>query len=85
MEQIELINKLKAVEKSESVFSRVMHAKTVQEILDIDVKPEELLSFVEAAEELAQIEEDAILFGEILYQRMKDATPVKRRKHAFFM
>jgi len=85
MEQIELINKLKAVEKTESVFSQVMHAKTVKELLEIEAEPEELLSFVEAAEEMAVLEEDAFLFGEILYQRLKRACPVKSRKHALFM
>ena len=85
MNKENLMEKLKTVECSESYFTKIMQAKTVQEILDIPIGPEEMLSYFEAVEELGRIEEESIFYGKVIHQRLKDACPVKSRRHAFFM
>ena len=53
----------------ENVFSKIMHAKTVQEILDIPAEPEEMLSYFDAVEQFGSIEEESIFYGKIVIQK----------------
>lgn len=85
MELENFMKRLEEAERTESIFSKIMHAKTVQELLDIPAEPEELLSYFQAAEELGRREEESIHFKKIVYQRLEEACPVNKRRHAFFM
>ena len=84
MELDEIFEKLHVVQCSETVFSKIMYAKTVQELIDIDVGPEELLSYFRAAEELAKMEEEHVIYAKRIIRKMKDACPARRRR-AFFI
>ena len=66
--------------ESGNVFSKIMHAKTVQEILDIPVEPEEMLSYFDAVEQFGSIEEESIFYGKIVIQKLKDVSSEKKRR-----
>lgn len=85
MELSNFMKRMEESERTESIFSQIMHAKNVQELIDIPAGPEELLSYFQASEELGRREEESIHFKKIVYQRLEEACPVKKRRHAFFM
>ena len=85
MELDDFMKGLEEVERTENIFSKIMHAKTVQDLLEIPAGPEELLSYFQAAEELGRREEESNHFKKIVYQRLEEACPVNKRRHAFFM
>ncbi len=76
----ELFEKLRNAQYKENVFSKIMHAKTVQEILDIPVEPEEMLSYFDAVEQFGSIEEESIFYGKIVIQKLKDVSSEKKRR-----
>ena len=84
MDQKELIKKLREVQFSESTFTKIMHACSMKELIELNVSPDEVLSYFKAAEELGRIEEESINFQFIVVQRLKEACPVKQRR-AFFI
>lgn len=81
----DLINILSELTYEESLFSKIMNAKTVGELLDISAGPEELLSYIEAAEELGALEEGMVTHRAMVCERLSRAYPEKTRKHALFM
>ena len=76
----ELFEKLRNAQYKENVFSKIMHAKTVQEILDIPAEPEEMLSYFAAVEQFGSIEEESIFYGKIVIQKLKDVSSEKKRR-----
>ena len=76
----ELLEKLRNAQYKENVFSKIMHAKTVQEILDIPAEPEEMLSYFDAVEQFGSIEEESIFYGKIVIQKLKDVSSEKKRR-----
>ena len=76
----ELFEKLRNAQYKENVFSKIMHAKTVQEILDIPVEQEEMLSYFDAVEQFGSIEEESIFYGKIVIQKLKDVSSEKKRR-----
>lgn len=76
----ELFEKLRNAQYKENVFSKIMHAKTVQEILDIPAEPEEMLSYFDAVEQFGSIEEESIFYGKIVIQKLKDVSSEKKRR-----
>lgn len=85
MNKDDLMERLKNVSSSVNYFTQIMQAKTVQKLLDIPIGPKEMISYFEAAEELGRIEEECIFYGKTVHQRLKEACPVKTKRHAFFM
>ena len=81
----DLIDILSELAYEESLFSRIMNAKTVGELLDIQAEPEELLSYIEAAEELGVLEEGMFTYRQRVCERLSRAYPEKTRRHALFM
>lgn len=84
MDLQEIMERLRGVESSESRFSQIMRAKSMKELFELNIPPEEALSYFKAAEELGKLEEDCIFFGFTVVQKLKEACPVKRRR-AFFI
>ena len=80
MKNDELFKKLREAEYKENIFSRIMHAKTVQDILDISITPEEMLSYFNAVELFGSIEEESIFYGKIVIQKLKDVSSEKKRR-----
>ena len=76
----ELFEKLRNAQYKENVFSKIMHAKTVQEILDIPAEPKEMLSYFDAVEQFGSIEEESIFYGKIVIQKLKDVSSEKKRR-----
>ena len=76
----ELLNRLRQAEYKESNFSKIMHAKTVQEIIDLSLTPDEILSYFDAVELFGSIEEESIFFGKIVIQKLRDASSEKKRR-----
>lgn len=85
METEDFLRRLKEVELSESIFSRVMHAKTVQELIDIQVEPDEMLSYFAAAEEYAKMEEMSIMYEKKILQELKETCPVRKNRRVLFI
>ena len=68
----DVINKLKQLEspKTErSIFSKIMEATTVEELLDLQLKSEEVFSLFEQAEILGRMEYNNILLTEMLVEK----------------
>ncbi len=84
MKEEDLIERLRKAEYQESYFSKIMHAKKVQDIIDIQATPEEILSYFSAIERLGSIEEECIFFVKIAVQRLRDA-PVEKNRRAFLI
>ena len=76
----ELLNRLRQVKYKESIFSKIMHAKTVQEIIDLSLTPDEMLSYFDAVELFGSIEEESIFFGKIVIQKLRDVSSEKKRR-----
>ena len=76
----ELLNRLRQAEYKESNFSKIMHAKTVQEIIDLSLTPDEMLSYFDAVELFGGIEEESIFFGKIVIQKLRDVSSEKKRR-----
>lgn len=84
MDLQEIMEKLRGTESGERIFSQIMRAKSIKELIDLDITPEKVLSYFTAAEELGKLEEDCIFYEFTVVQRLKDASPVKQRR-AFFI
>lgn len=84
MNESQLLEKLRDAQYEETNFSKIMHAKTVQELLDIPVSSDEMLSYFVVAEEYGRIGEESIHYGRTVVERLKTACPVKTRR-AFFI
>lgn len=80
-----MMNTLKELQYEESAFTKILNAKTVQELLDIEVKPEEILSYFQALEKLGTWEEENNSYQSGVSQRIKDASPARSRRHALFI
>lgn len=83
-----VINKLKQLEspKTErSIFSKIMEATTVGELLDLQLKSEEVFSLFEQAEILGRMEYNNILFAEMLVEKIKQCRPEKSGRRALFI
>ena len=76
---------LEGLEYTESTFTKIMYATTVEEMLAIPAEPEELLSYFEALEHLGALEEEAGLYQEGVSQRIKEACPVRTGRRALFI
>lgn len=83
MDQNEFVKKLREVEHSESMFSRIMHANTVQELIEISAGPEELWSYFQAAEEMGKLVEESSCYGKRLAQKLRDTKPARRSRRIF--
>ena len=83
MELEDLMKQLLEVQYQESLFSKIMHAKTIGELMALDLNPDQLLSYFAAAEELGRMEEEHGLYVRRTAQKLKDASPVKRRRALF--
>ena len=83
MELEDVLVQLREVQYHESMFSKIMHAKTIGELMELDLKPDQLMSYFSAAEELGRMEEEHGLYVRRIAQKLKDAYPVKRRRALF--
>ena len=80
MKEEELFRRLRQAENIENNFSKIMHAKTVQEIIDLSLTPDEMLSYFDAVELFGSIEEESIFFGKIVIQKLRDVSSEKKRR-----
>lgn len=80
-----VLERLKKINHSDSVFSQIMRAETVQQLIDIPVEPDEMLSYFAAVEEYGRIEEDATKCIERMIHKLKEVRPVEKKRRAFFI
>ena len=85
MKKEEFMEKVRNAQYNESFFAKIMHATSLQELIDIPLKPEELLDYFAAAEEIARIEEKGILCCNKVVANLKEARPAKSARRALFM
>lgn len=79
----QIVKKLKAAEYEESVFSKIMHATSVQELLDANFDPKELLPLFYVAEELGRYEEEIESFPYAMAENLKRIQPMHTRRCLF--
>lgn len=80
----EVFQKLKAVPSGETVFSKIMYADSVQELLDLNIGPEELVPIFKAAELFAR-ELDSQKKVEDFGNRIKRVRADRKRQRTFFI
>lgn len=80
----ELFTKLKQAEHKENIFSMIVAARSVQELIDGNFSPEELIPIFSAAEHYAREEELILSVLDNIGEELKTMRSSKRRR-AFFI
>ena len=68
-----------------SKFEQIMNATSVKELIDIVSTPEEMLTYFEAAEKMGKLEEQGILYCQMVVQNLREARTEKRNRRVLFM
>jgi predicted RecB family nuclease len=79
----EICEKLTVIQSNPSTFSKIMHAQSVQELLDLHLNPEEIVPLYRAVDKLAAMEEELFGYPDIIAKQLKSLRPVNRRRPFF--
>lgn len=80
----ELMQRICDLQPSKTIFDKIIEAKSVQELIDLHLEPEEVFSLFAKAEVLTASYEHNYIMSDLVKSRLEKARPVKR-KRAFFI
>ncbi len=80
----ELIKQLYELEPTKTLFDKIIEASSVQEIMELHLKPEEIYSILNNIESLSSTFEKNFILAESFGRKLEKARPLKRRR-AFFI
>ena len=80
----ELMQRICDLQPSKTIFDTMLEAKSVQELIDLHLEPEEVFSLFAKAEVLTASYEHNYIMSDLVKSRLEKARPVKR-KRAFFI
>jgi len=80
----ELMQRICDLQPSKTIFDTIIEAKSVQELIDLHLEPEEVFSLFAKAEVLTASYEHNYIMSDLVKSRLEKARPVKR-KRAFFI
>ena len=80
----ELMQRICDLQLSKTIFDKIIEAKSVQELIDLHLEPEEVFSLFAKAEVLTASYEHNYIMSDLVKSRLEKARPVKR-KRAFFI
>ena len=80
----ELMQRICNLQPPKTTFDKIIEAKSVQELIDLHLEPEEVFSLFSKAEVLTASYEHNYIMSDLVGSRLEKARPVKR-KRAFFI
>lgn len=80
----ELMQHICGLQPTKTTFDKIIEAKSVQELIELHLDPEEVFSLFAKAEVLTASYEHNYIMSDLVGSRLEKARPVKR-KRAFFI